>query len=302
VTVTLKRLIATLNAFCENDVPYISYEIKLQGLDPSGHTATLTWTGAGGEEEIEIGLPLSDTHHLWTGAEVDGSGNATVWPGWNELSDGSWEEVYSDWRRWNPDQSDATVTVTLSVNPTSSVTVQYPPATNACSANPLVVDPSDAPAAPPAAPGSGLPNATDNLNIPITHYGATVINVLANGDSFGANGAGTVEIKYTQPAYGTVGLDDGGTANDPTDDVLIYTPQADINNIVDKFTYTITDAAGNTSTATVTLNVNCASSQTSDGGDALGTFSIILMMFLTLMTGLYFAREEEIRKEEKGKA
>ena len=36
-------------------------------------------------------------------------------------------------------------------------------------------------------------------------------------------------------------------------------------------------------------------------------FSIILMMFLTLITGLYFAREEETKKEEllreeKGKA
>ncbi|PHS41798.1 MAG: hypothetical protein COB07_01790 [Sulfurovum sp.] len=301
VTVTLKSLRVTLIAFCENDVPYISYDIRLQGLDPSGQTATLTWTGAGGDEEIVTGLPLNDTHYVWAGAQVDGSGNGTVWPGWIEHSDGTWEEVFSDWRRWNPDQSDAMVTVTLSVNPASSVTVQYPPATSVCSANPLVVqDPGAAPAPPPGISASGLPNATDNLNVPITHYGATVINVLANGDSFGSNGPGTVEIKFTQPIYGTVGLDDGGTANDPTDDVLIYTPAADLNNLVDKFTYTITDAAGNTSTATVSLNVNCASSQTSDGGDALGTFSIMLMMFLTLMTGLYFARKEEMRKEEKG--
>jgi len=97
-------------------------------------------------------------------------------------------------------------------------------------------------------------------------------------------------------------LDDGGTPNDPTDDVLLYTPAADVNNITDSFTYTITDAQGNTSTATVTLNVNCASSQRSDGGDALGMFSIMLMMFLTLMSGLYFARKEEILREERGEA
>ncbi|RLA68609.1 MAG: hypothetical protein DRG09_07670, partial [Epsilonproteobacteria bacterium] len=290
VTVTLKRLILTLNAFCENDVPYISYGIKLQGIDPSGETAMLTWTGAGGETEIETGLVLSNTHHLWVGTQVDGSGNGTVWPGWNELSDGTWEEVYTDWRRWNPDQSDATVTVTVSVNPTSSVTVQYPPATAVCSANP----PQNTPAPPPNVNG---PIATDNLNVPITSYSPTVINVLSNGDSFGANGAGTVEILFTQPANGTVALDDGGTPNDPTDDVLLYAPNADVNNITDSFTYTITDALGNTSTATVTLDVNCASTQRSDSGDALGTFSIMMMMFLTLMSGLYF-----VRKEERGEA
>ena len=294
MTVSYKQLILTLSAFCENDVPYISYDIQLVGLDPAGRTATMTWTSVDGTQtQVESGLALNNTHHLWAGAQVDGSGNGIVWPGWNELSDGSWEIIYSDWRRWNPDQSDATLTVTLSVNPTSSVTVQYPPATAVCSGNP----PQDAPSVTVVAGGTGLPIATDNLNVAITSYSPTVINVLSNGDSFGVNGAGTVEILFTQPVHGTVALDDGGTPNDPTDDVLLYAPKADVNNITDSFTYTITDALGNTSTATVTLNVNCASSQTSDSGDALGTFSIMLMMFLTLMSGLYF-----VRKEERGEA
>ena len=292
VTVTLKRLILTLNAFCENDVPYISYDIELQGVDnPAAQTAILTWTGADGETQIETGLALSNTHHLWAGAEIDSSGNGTVWPGWNELSDGSWEIIYSDWRRWNPDQSDATVTVTLSVNPESNVTVQYPPVTSVCSGNP----PQDTSVVPPVEPG--LPNATDNLNVPVTSYNPIVIDVFENGDTYGDYGPGTVEITFTQPAHGSVALDDGGTPNDPTDDVLIYTPVADGNNIVDRFTYTITDAAGNISTATVTIDVDCASSQTSDSGDALGTLSIIMMMFLTVMSGLYF-----VRKEERGEA
>ena len=197
------------------------------------------------------------------------------------------------------------------MNPESTVTVQYPPATSVCSPNPPQVD-SDDPidttvttvtvvTAIPATV-SGLPMATDNLNVPITSYNPTVIDVLANGDDFGANGPGTVEILFTQPTHGSVALDDGGTPNDPTDDILLYTPAADVNNITDSFTYTITDAQGNTSTATVTLNVNCASSQTSDGGDALGTVSIMMMMFLTLMSGLYFVRREEILREERGEA
>ncbi len=149
----------------------------------------------------------------------------------------------------------------------------------------------------PAPTASAGPVATDNLNVPITSYNPTVIDVFANGDTYGVNGPGTVEMKFTQPAHGSVVLDDGGTPNDPTDDVLIYTPVADVNNITDSFTYTITDAQGNTSTATVTLNVNCASSQTSDGGNALGTLSMMMMIFLTVMSGLYFVRKEEERGE-----
>ncbi len=147
------------------------------------------------------------------------------------------------------------------------------------------------PVLPPVDPSA--PIATDNLDISITHYGPAVIDVLANGDTWGSNGPGTQVFIFTQPTYGTVALDDGGTPNDPTDDVLIYTPAADVNNIVDRFTYTITDAAGNTSTASVTLNVKCASSQTSDSGNALGTLSIIIMMLFSVMSGLYFVRKEE---------
>ena len=143
----------------------------------------------------------------------------------------------------------------------------------------------------------GFPIATDNLDIPITEYRPTVIDVLANGDDWGSNGPGTQIITFTEPIYGTVYLDDGGTPDDPTDDILIYTPAPDVNNITDSFTYTITDALGFTSTATVTLDVNCASSQSSDGGDALNVVSMLLLAIMTAMTGLYF-----VRKEERGEA
>jgi len=144
---------------------------------------------------------------------------------------------------------------------------------------------------------AGGPNATDNLDIPINSYDPTVIDVLENGDEWGIYGPGTVEITFTQPIYGTVALDDGGTPNDPTDDVLIYTPAPDHNNITDSFEYTITDAQGNTSTATVTLNINCATSQSSDGGNALSLVSMLLLAIMTAMTGLYFIRREEERGE-----
>lgn len=145
-------------------------------------------------------------------------------------------------------------------------------------------------------PGSGFPIiARDDLDT-ITEYAPTVIDVLAN-DGWGSNGPGTQAITFIQPIYGTVALDDNGTADDPTDDVPVYTPVPDHNDIRDSFTYTIEDAQGNTATATVTLNVVCASSQTSDGGDALGLVSMLLLAIMTAMSGLYFIRREEERGE-----
>ena len=133
-------------------------------------------------------------------------------------------------------------------------------------------------------------HATDNLDIPISHIGGNVIDVLANGDSY------TIlsNITYTQPSHGSVGLDDNGTPGDPSDDVLIYTPEPDYIGD-DSFTYTIYDPSGNTSTATVTLRVDCASSQTSDSsaGDALGLLGSFWMIFMTLAAGAILIRKEE---------
>jgi len=49
--------------------------------------------------------------------------------------------------------------------------------------------------------------------------------------------------------------------------------------------------------AEVSINIDFASSQAFDSGDALGTLSIIIMMLLTLMLGLYFVRTEEKREK-----
>ncbi len=137
----------------------------------------------------------------------------------------------------------------------------------------------------------GLSTAGDHATI--TDFGGTAIPVLDNDN----NEVNISSISFTQPEHGTISIDDGGTPDDPSDDQFIYEPDVDHNNIIETFTYTIVDAAGNTSTATVTLDVQCTSSQRSDGGDALGMVSMFMMMFLTAMTGLYFVRREEERGE-----
>ncbi|MBD1911854.1 MULTISPECIES: choice-of-anchor Q domain-containing protein [unclassified Leptolyngbya] len=58
----------------------------------------------------------------------------------------------------------------------------------------------------------------------------------------------------TSPLNGTVVLNNNGTPNNYTDDRLQYTPLPQFSG-EDSFTYSITDAAGNTDTATVTVTV-----------------------------------------------
>jgi choice-of-anchor A domain-containing protein len=86
---------------------------------------------------------------------------------------------------------------------------------------------------------------------------ANTIAVLDN-DTFGTDGPniGTISFPATNSANdGTIELDNGGTANDPLDDTILYTPATDFTG-VDTFKYIITDANEDISTAIVTLTVN----------------------------------------------
>src|SRR5690606_7329125 len=62
--------------------------------------------------------------------------------------------------------------------------------------------------------------------------------------------SGTLSI--TVPSNGTVNVDDNGTPNDPSDDVVTYTPNADYNG-GDGFDYTLCNTFGDCSTASVTV-------------------------------------------------
>lgn len=64
--------------------------------------------------------------------------------------------------------------------------------------------------------------------------------------------SGTLSI--TVPSNGTVNVDDNGTPNDPSDDVVTYTPNADYNG-GDGFDYTLCNTFGDCSTASVTVDV-----------------------------------------------
>ncbi len=64
----------------------------------------------------------------------------------------------------------------------------------------------------------------------------------------------TGTLTTTDPANGTVTVNDNGTPNDPTDDIVTYTPDPDYNG-PDSFDYTICNTFGDCSTATVDITV-----------------------------------------------
>ncbi len=79
---------------------------------------------------------------------------------------------------------------------------------------------------------------------------SVVIPIFDNDTNLPTNGA----LTTTAPANGSVSINNNGTANDPSDDIVTYTPNPDYNG-PDSFDYTICDTFGACSSATVTIDV-----------------------------------------------
>ncbi len=77
-----------------------------------------------------------------------------------------------------------------------------------------------------------------------------VVPIFDNDTGIPTDGSLTV----SQPANGSVVIDDNGTPNDPSDDIVTYNPNPDYNG-PDSFTYTVCNTSGDCSTATVNITV-----------------------------------------------
>ncbi len=103
-----------------------------------------------------------------------------------------------------------------------------------------------------------LDDAPDAVNDTISvneDSGPTNIMVVAN-DVFGNNGPAAAPVDIVTPAVnGTTMLNENGTPNDPTDDFLTYTPNANFFG-QDAIFYAICDANGDCDTAQVVITVN----------------------------------------------
>ena len=101
-----------------------------------------------------------------------------------------------------------------------------------------------------------------------------VVDVVANDNDVPSTGT----IVATDPANGTVTIDDNGTPNDPTDDIVTYTPDAGFNG-TDTFDYTICDTATpqncDTATVTVTVIADAVIVATDDNATGLGGVGVL---------------------------
>ncbi len=103
-----------------------------------------------------------------------------------------------------------------------------------------------------------FPQAVDDspVNVVTVNSAQNPINVLRN-DAPGANGPLQI-VRVTQPASGSVSIDERGTPT-PTDDLILF--NAGATSGIQTFTYTIIDGLGYESTANVTVQVG---NQTAD--------------------------------------
>ena len=97
----------------------------------------------------------------------------------------------------------------------------------------------------------------------------TPIQITWSGNDNDLPDSGTFTV--TEPTNGTVTVNDNSTPNDPSDDMVTYTPNPDFDG-TDMFDYTVCDALGNCSTATITIVVSDQIVLDTDGDGILDSF------------------------------
>ena len=107
-----------------------------------------------------------------------------------------------------------------------------------------------------------------------------------NNDSFGGDGPSIITI-ITPPLHGTATVNDNGTPNDPLDDYIEYTPDADYQGN-DSFEYQICDADNNCTTARVNVNVHLVTEVPS-----LSVWGRIAQIGFMLLGALGFRRKQK---------
>ena len=92
-------------------------------------------------------------------------------------------------------------------------------------------------------------NVFDDM-VTVDEDSSVVVDIYANDNNLPTTGT----LTTTNPPNGTVNINDSGTPNDPTDDIVTYIPDPDYNG-PDSFDYTVCNSLGDCSTATVSVDV-----------------------------------------------
>lgn len=201
VTTTVRAVAVAGSAVCVRDTPWFTYNITPTGIgDTADLPIVMIWWTEEAYANRDSSIPANDPaailadgasqvdpisypagwvsgqvvsgQMLWPGASIDADGNPTGWPGWTLGSDGKW---VLDPTAPHYNLRDRAV-VEIRINPTTSETTVYPPATPECAAQPPeppVVPPVDPPVTPPAPPAVVVPG-TPTVVVPGTIAQAAV--------------------------------------------------------------------------------------------------------------------------------
>ncbi|WDF66557.1 HYR-like domain-containing protein [Flavobacterium sp. KACC 22763] len=229
VTVTIEAPVMTVTAtsICVNDVPYLDYTVTPGNFTPV-NGVTIAWADSNNNVITTMtDLPLSG-RVLWPGAVVDDQGKGIDWPGWI-FENNRWIEGADGFEKLRP-----TANVTLSLNPSQTITVSYPPADPFCTARPTfaIVANDDTPA-----PIIGESGQTNVINV--------LTNDTLNGSTVNINDV-TLTTAVADPTGSLTLNPDGSVTVAPNTQGGTYT-----------LTYQICEKAdfGNCDTAIVTVTV-----------------------------------------------
>ncbi|TXK19134.1 DUF5979 domain-containing protein [Homoserinibacter sp. GY 40078] len=144
VTTPVKWLDASATPTCLRDAPWLYYRIDARNVDLDGQSLTIEWKSAGGEivhtDVVPITADMIDDDGvvngriLWPGAAVDADGYGILWPGYRAAGPGEtpdYENLVHDTSLPEEALRDG-ASVTLHINPETTVTAEYPPPSDAC--------------------------------------------------------------------------------------------------------------------------------------------------------------------------
>ncbi|WP_131801195.1 gliding motility-associated C-terminal domain-containing protein, partial [Flavobacterium johnsoniae] len=227
ITIEAPTMTVTATAVCVNDVPYIDYVVTPTNFTPV-NGVTIAWANAQNNVITTMTNLALSGRVLWPGAVVDGNGKGIDWPGW-VFENNKWIQAADGFESLRP-----TVNLTISTNPSETITVNYPPSDPFCTARPTfaIVANDDVPA-----PITGPAGVTNIVNV-LTND--TLNNGVINPNDI------TLTI-FTPDPKGVLTLNPNGSV-----DVAANAPGGTYT-----LTYQICEKAdaGNCDTATVTVTV-----------------------------------------------
>lgn len=139
VVTPVKWLDANVTPLCLKDAPYLDYSVDARNVDLTGKSMTVEWLDAANtvihtDTVVIDGPGLITGRLLWPGATVAADGTGTGWPGWRAAGPGetpTWENLLLDPTLPTYGLRSG-AKVRLSINPTTTLDIDYPPATASC--------------------------------------------------------------------------------------------------------------------------------------------------------------------------